>query len=70
MKFIHKDYISMEVQFCTDIERAFLLGAFSTTLYDFEIMKEGILQVDVPLEELQDFYDFLATVFNSFSLYV
>ena len=70
MKLIHKDYVSVEVQFDNDIERAFLLGAFSTTLYDFEIMKEGILQVDVPLEELQDFYDFFATVLNSFSLYV
>ena len=70
MKLIHKDYVEMNVAFDNDIERAFLLGAFSTTLYDFEIMKEGILQVDVPLEELQDFHDFLATVFNSFSLYV
>lgn len=70
MKLIHKDYISMEVQFDNDLERAFLLGAFSTTCYDFEVMKEGILQVDVPLEETQDFYDFLENVFNSFSLYV
>ena len=70
MKLIHKDYVSMEVQFDNDIERAFLLGAFSSTLYDFEIIKDGILQIDVPLEELQDFHDFLATVFNSFSLYV
>ena len=70
MKLIRKDYISMEVQFDNEIERAFLLGAFSTTCYDFEIMKEGILQVDVPLGELEDFYDFLANVLNSFSLYV
>ena len=70
MKLIRKDYISMEVQFDNDIEKVFLLGAFSTTCYDFEIMKEGILQVDVPLEDLEDFYGFLATVINSFSLYV
>lgn len=70
MRLVQKDYVSMEVQFDNDIERAFLLGAFSNTCYDFEIMKEGIIQVDVPLVELQDFYDFLATVFNSFSLYV
>ena len=70
MKLIHKDYVEMKVQFDSDIERAFLLGAFSTTLYDFEIMEEGILQIDVPLEEVKDFYDFLENVFNSFSLYV
>lgn len=70
MKLIHKDFIEMKVQFDNDIERAFLLGAFSTTLYDFEIMEEGILQIDVPLEEVKDFYDFLENVFNSFSLYV
>ena len=70
MKLIHKDFVEMKVRFDNDIERAFLLGAFSNTLYDFEIVEDGILQVDVPLVELQDFYDFLATVFNSFSLYV
>lgn len=70
MRLVQKDYVSMEVQFDNDIEKAFLLGAFSNTLYDFEIVEEGIIQVDVPLVELQDFYDFLATVFNSFSLYV
>ena len=49
MKLIRKDYISMEVQFDNEIERAFLLGAFSTTCYDFEIMKEGILpNIDSP----------------------
>lgn len=70
MQLVQKDYVSMEVQFDNDIERAFLLGAFSNTCYDFEIMKEGILQIDVPLEEVQDFHDFLGNVFNSFSLYV
>ena len=70
MRLVHKDYVEMNVTFDNDIEKAFLLGAFSNTLYDFEIVEDGILQVDVPLEELQNFYDFLATVFNSFSLYV
>lgn len=70
MRLVQKDYVEMNVTFDNDIEKAFLLGAFSNTLYDFEIVEDGILQVDVPLEELQDFYDFLATVFNSFSLYV
>lgn len=70
MKLIHKDFVEMEVRFDNDIERAFLLGAFSNTCYDFEIMEEGILQIDVPLGEVQDFYDCLENVFNSFSLYV
>lgn len=70
MRLVQKDYVSMEVQFDNDIERAFLLGAFSNTLYDFEIVEDGILQIDVPLGEVQDFYDFLGNVFNSFSLYV
>lgn len=70
MKLIHKNYVSMEVRFDNEVEKVFLLGAFSTTLYDFEVMKENILKIDVPLEEVQDFYDFLGNVFNSFSLYV
>lgn len=70
MKLIHKDFVEMKVRFDNDIERAFLLGAFSNTCYDFEIMEDGILQIDVPLDETQDFYDFLGNVFNSFSLYV
>ena len=70
MKLIHKDYVEMKVQFDSDIERAFLLGAFSTTLYDFEIMEEGILQIDVPLEDLDDFYSFLDITFTSFNKYI
>lgn len=70
MKLIHKDYVSMKVQFDNDIEKAFLLGAFSLTLYDFEIMEDGILQVDVPLEDLDDFYSFLDIVFKNFNTYI
>ena len=70
MRLVQKDYVSMEVQFDNDIERAFLLGVFSTTLYDFEIMKEGILQIDVPLNGLEDFYSFLEITFNSFDTYI
>lgn len=70
MKLIHKDYVSMEVQFDNDVERAFLLGAFSTTLYDFEIVEDDILQVDVPLNGLEDFYSFLEITFNNFNTYI
>ena len=70
MKLIHKDYVDMGVKFDNDIEKAFLLGAFSTTLYDFEIMEDGILQVDVPLEDLDDFYSFLDIIFKSFNVYI
>lgn len=70
MRLIHKKYVTMEVEFCNEVERAFLLGAFSTTLYDFEIVEEGILKVDVPAEEVSDFYEFLSNTFNAFEKYV
>lgn len=70
MRLVAKDYITMEIEFCNEVERAFLLGAFSTTLYDFEIVRDGVLKVDVPTEGLTDFYDFLKITFKNFELYV
>lgn len=70
MRLIKKDFIVMEIAYNNDIEKAFLLGALSTTLYDFEIIKEGILGVDVPSDDLQNFYAFLSATFDAFSLYI
>ena len=55
MKLIRNDYVSMEVQYDNDVERAFLLGAFSTTLYDFDskwkdMLPEGTAIPTAPLD--------------------
>lgn len=70
MRLIKKDFVSMEVEFIGMEEKAFLLGAFSCTLYDFEIMKPNILQVDVPIDELDGFYDFLTHTFENYNHYM
>lgn len=70
MRLIAKDFVSMEVEFVGNEEKAFLLGAFSCTLYDFEITKTNSLQIDVPIDELDDFYDFLTTTFNNYKQYM
>lgn len=66
MQLVPNDFVSMEITFDDDVERAFLLGAFSTTVYDFEIMGEGILQVDVPLGDVSNFYNFVDETFKCF----
>lgn len=70
MRLVDKDYITMTIEFCNEVERAFLIGSFSTTLYDFELAEDGILKVYVPTEGLTDFYDFLKATFQNFELYV